>query len=989
MDKVLAKTGARHNMENLFTDTQSYIQKGILQSLEGVTQSFGLFAERGYNGEVAASDTSMKVTYTSPGSVNVDSGSGLTSEMFLLNVTTPQAVALTGSGVRTNTLYVKHVVVSDGYTGVINGYNYVAGQNLTATRELDSYEFVWDTNPGIGVSGLVLANVTCSGTVVTGITDRRHENLFVLNTDALPGTVVRNDWATTQSLNGQVNLPALSVYGSGSKYILFDATSGTSETVTITPEIMKYLNVNKHVPNTDTHTTNSTFKVGGPSGADVLLATGTALEPLFPHIVEIYPDESIEFIDASMSTPPYDLPIDIKSGKSIATISAAIKFDLSWKEDATTVSSGICTFSNGSIVADEYNGYHMYVDDINKDFVIVDTVPTVSGITAIYFTNVDGSTPVDVFTPGVDAYIHSGAQQYEITATPYEGSTLHRDQQRQWNVASTFLDGLGNPVTDFEGVLSLPIGQKYKLQARAITQFTKSDYVDFAGTNYGGRIAANSGNYISIAYIHPYVAKFPAVTLGSATISLLPTYSGFKVVINPGSGGWTLATGFEVAWTSAQGGVNYTTPNYQRTVTTHTEVEIATPGRYTYSVSVRPLTGGQVVGEAKTGTIVSGAGGAAPNDSVLSQVPINFRTYQGLITYAEANGTNEYAIALSNIATPAYSGILQTSIAFVNGTFASDLTSWYNHYGAAAARSETAWDTGRVKMQVFPGSGAELAQGVIIPSGVSNAEITYYVERSSIISEMNLVVRVFVVPVRYGGAPIVAGGSCIAQEIYTGVSGSGETRTIKAAIPAGNAGARLWIEFTSSGPGGSNYYYIDNVTGVWKYNNYTTWASTNRDMAGEILTDVTSGRDYQLSEYVTSDGGTDWWLVRNVTGGTGGPTTNGIFRIGTSERARLVYVQRGFLIDYEITRAYFDCDVLRGSKCRVRWYQEGVVGKSYADSLLVTANDAGFLQASDIALKEDFGDRNLIVDLYDDGVDPNNFSGITGTLVIFGRPLLQ
>jgi hypothetical protein len=191
MDKVLAKNGARHNMETLFNDLQTYTEDTFKQLLSGLVDSLGIIANTSVSGVIDPSDTSLKVTAGSTGYVTVGAGKAVSSGLQLMEVISPQSVALPADG--THNLFIQPATQLTGYTAVQNGFKYTAGENLTATRELDSYNFAWDTT----VSGLVLANVVVSGNTAVTITDRRGENLFIVrqhqySTLPLPPMVPKN-----------------------------------------------------------------------------------------------------------------------------------------------------------------------------------------------------------------------------------------------------------------------------------------------------------------------------------------------------------------------------------------------------------------------------------------------------------------------------------------------------------------------------------------------------------------------------------------------------------------------------------------------------------------------------------------------------------------------------------------------------------------------------------------------------------------------------
>jgi hypothetical protein len=939
MDKVLAKNGARHDIEKLFDDLQLDTRNAIIQTLAGLVDAFGIVAERAQDGTVLSSDTSLKVTEAQE-NVHVAQGSAVTSELHFLDVITMQSVSVIGLSDGIHALYIRTNPTATMYAPVMNGFKYAPGETTTVVRESDGYEFVWDVNPTTA-SGMVLADVTVSDDVVTLVTDRRQENLYLTR---------------------------------------------------------------RHNQNTDTYTTSNTFKVGGLSGALVLTEGELPLVPPRFVITDVLPEEAIEHIDSSVVSL---LPIDMTK----ALISTHVTVKLEWgnwyPSTFSTAPSGIVGIY-GSYADDVLIGMHLYSSTHNKDYQIIDNSLSGNQMTII-LRNLDGSVPPDNENL-TDAYIlHPGATFYEIIAVPFDINSPDERQRREWSIQRTVTDSIGNLVTLPEATIDIPIGQKYNIYVRSCSQFMRSAYLALqAGTYTKEENPTKYYNYGqgagTMPYAVPYVAQLMKINNGNATISAVASYAGFNVSINPGSGstaGWTLATAFEVLWSNATGGVNLTTPNYQRQVTYGNTLEISTPARFTYQVMVRPLVGGQIAGDALTCSVVSGAGGAAPNDSALVTVPINFRTFQGSIAtvsdpmYLGAGQEAIYVCQFGDVVTPAYSGLVNTPIGITNGDFsAGDLSGWVNWYGAdmTSGTSNTTYcaswgsfTTGHAKLQTYMGTGHELAQGFVVPAGVNAVSFTYSFGFEGSASGSNFKVSLLLT---HSYDPPVGSAIVLNYNNYWGTSVN--NAVITASLPADAVGKKLYIVFNAAWYGGSNYYHVDDITGTWKGSGNAYRIDAGRELNGDVLLD-TNSKEFVIVDVITGQGasvGSKQLFYLRPVSGTSGPPTVGTFRIGVTKRGRQVYISRGIQIDYELTRGYFDSDVLVGRKCRIRWYQEGTIGETLADSLVVTGSDQGFIQATDVKIIEDNGNRNIIVDLYDDGTDPENYSGITGTLVLFARPYL-
>jgi hypothetical protein len=952
MNKVLAKNGARHNMEVLFDDLQLYIKNGILQTLNGFIDSYGIIAKRAQDGTIDAADTSLKVSYVTPGYANISDGYGISSSMSFMSVDTPQSFALpTTAG--THTLYIKAQHIDAGYTAVMNGFKYAVGENLTASREIDSYVFVWDAAPDLIASGLVLADVvTTSGLTVTGITDRRHENVFTINTDSFPPTVVRTDYANLQTLISDV-------------------------------------------------TVSGVLKV---NNAEVLTVGATPLTPIRFVIKDVLPTESIEHLDNDM-TPL--LPLDMQ--KAVASTHVTTK--LEWGHCDVTddyVASGLIRIDTTTypgmtnyVNTGEMIGMHAYSTRWSKDYYIYQsTWDGTNNKLYISVRNIDGSGTTEDLHGGW--IFHEGAEYYEVVAIPENTGVVDTRQIREWVINYSTTDIIGNKVVRPQATIDIPIGQKYHIYVRSCNQFMKSAYRELQASTYTKE--TNPLKYTSagvVTYTSPFLAKLANLNVGTATAVATPTYAGFKLSINPGSlatDGWSLATAYEVLYTSATGGVNTTTPNYQRVVTQHTDVEIATPGRYLYYIVVRPLVGGQIAGTVITTTVTSGGGGAAPNDGVIATIPVNFRTYQCIIDYVDTGsyhgGGSEisYVADIINIVTPAYSGIETLDAGLVNGDFAAgNLSGWVSHTNSpmvSGIAGHTEYDSGHAKMylQNPPAYTDSLCQGVIIPSGVSSITYAFDLGFTGTSGSNSFLVNV-VLAQSLATPPI---GTTLGIAFKNITSASIGANTISAAIPNGWAGKAVYITFQAIGSG-AYYFTLDNVIATWKLNPGSTGVSFTQDINGEILQEVSTGKEYVVGNLLSSTGGRASIMLRPVTGTSGSPSLGSIGRIGTTERGRTVYKSHSFPIDYEITKAYFDCDILLGRKCCIRWYQEGTVGKALVDYLLVPGSDQSVVKDTDVQIIEAQGSRNIVVDLYEDPVgatNPDNFSGITGTLVLFGRPLL-
>ena len=115
------------------------------------------------------------------------------------------------------------------------------------------------------------------------------------------------------------------------------------------------------------------------------------------------------------------------------------------------------------------------------------------------------------------------------------------------------------------------------------------------------------------------------------------------------------------------------------------------------------------------------------------------------------------------------------------------------------------------------------------------------------------------------------------------------------------------------------------------------------------------------------------------------PST-GAAEVGTSKITRRLFRSNMFTIDFEVVRIDVDCDIKDGEDITLRVYQEGK--EANADSILITDSDTVFTADADVQIKQVYGARNLIVDLWDPTTPTGENDGsFEGLVTIYGRPL--
>ncbi len=153
--------------------------------------------------------------------------------------------------------------------------------------------------------------------------------------------------------------------------------------------------------------------------------------------------------------------------------------------------------------------------------------------------------------------------------------------------------------------------------------------------------------------------------------------------------------------------------------------------------------------------------------------------------------------------------------------------------------------------------------------------------------------------------------------------------------------------------------------------------SLSGELEGCILTD-SAGNDFLIAGVL----GANVFELINLKDKAYTPQA-GTCTIGVSKRGRMIYKSNKFTIDYEIVRIDFDCDIKRGENVTLRAYQQGK--EESADTLLINASDSPFTTECNVMLLGVYGDRNLIVDLYDPAGTYNK-GCLSGQLTIYARP---
>ncbi|MFA6295419.1 MAG: hypothetical protein WC666_03270 [Candidatus Paceibacterota bacterium] len=912
MNKVLAKNGVRHNMEVLFNDLQQNTKNAFQQTLLGLIETYGIMAEPGQDGKVLNSDTSLKASYTTAWSINIASGYAITSDLGFINVPTTSTTLPAGSGI--HTLYIKQKTIDSNYSTIMNGFNFNPGETIAATRQFDSYEFIWD----VSTSGIVIADVSYTDVgVVYTITDRRHENLFTLRSDVVPAKYVRTDWTDIQTIASKfVTKDSVKVASNTNTNSIEFKTTGTEVgAISVDAEKVKLTTDRQHIQGTDSGTTSQSFKIGvgslGPSGVGLNALT----EPDTPsnvknfRIVDISGGNNDVFYGTTTKAKikPY-LPRRISELVQVTVAwgydgivgtggaSGTFSIDHTQNTHSRGVDGGI-SYANATFTLNELVGHWIHIPVQNTSYKIIGNTATNANVTVLSVTTAGGSVPnltgINT-TSAIRGSIHNGCDTYNVRLVPVlAASTTTEIIPSQRTVAVTKNGTLG---------IYAALLTTFTVPATWLVNF----YITAASANLvnSGEVTMSTGSYYKptngskysnnpISYAIPVPVELPSVVTGTTAISAVSTPHGFAMglSIDSTTGGWDLADEFEYVYTTDNAGADFANPKHERRVTSERFIDVPATGTRTYSIKVRPLLCGQAIGSTLSTSVVSGSGGQSPNDVIIVQTPVDLQTYIGTIT-ADGGGTSW---TVSNLRSPATQ--------------------------AAGSGYLTSLPTGTV-----------------------------------IVSEATIV-------------------------------------TADAVFPPSTS-ITLTVGDTASFPAsGTVYLYRESATGV-TVNTITYTGKTSTTLLGAIMTGIATSVNVYIGDLITLNSTIKEYLVHYYGGphfglvqlsGASAPITVGAIVGNVTKRGRMLLYQAGVTLDYLITRGYMDCDILVGTKARLRWFQNGV--ESSNDSLLVSASNTPYYQDSDATLyaENENGVRTLIIDAYDDTF-LYNASNLVGTFTLYGRP---
>jgi hypothetical protein len=319
----------------------------------------------------------------------------------------------------------------------------------------------------------------------------------------------------------------------------------------------------------------------------------------------------------SITNPSYiDEAVSIAKDYSGKFANVLVKWCL---ENLGGIGDNNSTFTFTGVPAFDLTGYYIYFPSLSRNLKIA----SMNGAIATLTSEEGLSTAVGSCLTGALPYAHCNANSYELVAMPYNPVTEALDP---FNAIIATQSYTVDSIAQTSAMLRLELGVRYHILIAAVFGDSRSEY--------------GSVPLVESAY---YLIKYGDVSATNAAVTATPTRAGFRINI----AALADAEAFQVCYT-ADGTADFANVNHQKIISSSKVIDIAVSDSRTYSIKVRPIIGGQVVGTTYSASVVSGAGGALPSDQCILTVPVNIRTYSGTIAY-DAETT---VATLSAIVTP-------------------------------------------------------------------------------------------------------------------------------------------------------------------------------------------------------------------------------------------------------------------------------------------------------------------------------------------------
>lgn len=431
--------------------------------------------------------------------------------------------------------------------------------------------------------------------------------------------------------------------GSTNKVVF--STVGLSAELNILGSTLKNVVDRQHVQNSDTGTTSSTYKIGvgvlGPNleGVDVLMQVSEPENPLNFRIYDINPTHANKQVGRCRVT--FKWGWEYLSGSHFVIDGAnTIR--------VTSVKAGSDALDVGANDLVGCNLYSPNFQSVNQRYLIEGNEATDGGNTVI---SLESAYNDESMAENGNVVINGDKLEFSIVPNI-------ESEEKNWRSSIVLLSdhyvvnqtySVDLDMYDEKGIA------KYTPKIRAWSGFESSDWVPMLPGTYDPD--HQGGGQAEVKYTVPFSCQLPFLDEVTApgSITLVATLSGFSITV----GGWEVAGDldktahlFEVVQTTLDtiDWTDYT--NSIRKITRDRIVDVPCSYIRKWSVGVRPLQNTQVVGTAKTGTVVSGSMGVAPSDqAILNGVEVDLRTYSGTLSVITGK-----TVSLSALKSPALSG---------------------------------------------------------------------------------------------------------------------------------------------------------------------------------------------------------------------------------------------------------------------------------------------------------------------------------------------
>lgn len=297
-------------------------------------------------------------------------------------------------------------------------------------------------------------------------------------------------------------------------------------------------------------------------------------------------------------------------------------------------------------------GYWLYIPNKGSAVITSNTSGANNAMVVVTVTPPTGTTYFftveTTITDNQNAWIHSNADEYRITAIPMTNTD---------NALTTFKDiSYASIEKTVRGTLNNPAPISIWMQLEPATAYRFEAY----GLKNGKKTTVKKypANGASPNY---YLVRHGEIAVGEGNVSLLSTEYGFAVSIP--STLWPAAKQFEIAYSKINNPPTFNDSNgtNMRILTSARIYDIITSSSAMHYVNVRPLAAGQQVGTALSGQVKSGGGGNLPGDQVIISSYINHKTYSGTIDIT-SGGVLFGQITLNAILSPAGNEAMKTGM---------------------------------------------------------------------------------------------------------------------------------------------------------------------------------------------------------------------------------------------------------------------------------------------------------------------------------------